>query len=287
MLTGCTEIDLQRRGGVRRLVTRPHQLWSITRHRPDLCRSKNKNSTSVRVFKVDIGLIYTRHRLEFNCLWTLREDSLQEPCGLNYQQLGNLSDEQLMMHLGAGHGDAVAVLLDRYSRLVLSITSQIVHDHGEVEDLVQEIFVELCRTAAQFKADKGTAKMWIIRLAYRRSLNRRRHVKFRDSHLLQDMGELENTPNSEFTGVPTMSMNESRLLAKQMLGSLDAAQRRILELVFFEGLTMQDVAERTGDTFASVRHRYYRAMRKLREVMQQPHQAVAPSAAQETLNAKT
>ena len=111
----------------------------------------------------------------------LREENLQEPCGLTYQQLGNLSDEQVMVHLGAGHGDAVAVLLDRYSRLVLSVASQIIHEHAEAEDLTQEVFIELCKTAAQFKADKGTAKMWIIRLAYRRSLNRRRHLKFRNS----------------------------------------------------------------------------------------------------------
>jgi len=218
---------------------------------------------------------------------TLREEHLQEPCGLTYQQLGNLSDEQVMVHLGAGHGDAVAVLLDRYSRLVLSVASRIIHEDAEAEDLTQEVFVELCKTAAQFKADKGTAKMWIIRLAYRRSLNRRRHLKFRNSHLLQDMGELENTPSSEFVDVPTLSMNESRRLVRQMLASLDAAQRRILELVYFEGLSMHDVAERTGDSFYSVRHRYYRGMRKLRELMHQPHQEAVSSAGQETLDAKT
>jgi RNA polymerase sigma-70 factor (ECF subfamily) len=212
---------------------------------------------------------------------------MQEPCGLTYQQLGNLSDERLMAHLGAGHGDAVAVLLDRYSRLVLSVASHIIHEHAEAEDLTQEIFVELCKTAAQFKADKGTAKMWIIRLAYRRSLNRRRHLKFRNSHLLQDMGELENTPSSEFVDIQALSTNESRQLVRQMLASLDAAQRRILELVYFEGLSMHDVAERTGDSFDSVRHRYYRGMRKLRELMHQPHQEAASSAGQETLDAKT
>ena len=64
---------------------------------------------------------------------TLHED-LQEPCGLTYRQLGDLSDEKVMAHLGAGHGDAVAVLLDRYSRLVLSVASQIIHEHAESED---------------------------------------------------------------------------------------------------------------------------------------------------------
>ena len=66
---------------------------------------------------------------------SLRAENLQEPCGLTYQQLGKLSDEQMMAHLSAGHGDAVAVLLDRYSRLVLSIAVKIVHEHAEAEDL--------------------------------------------------------------------------------------------------------------------------------------------------------
>jgi len=162
-----------------------------------------------------------------------------------------------------------------------------VHEHAEAEDLTQEIFVELCKTAAQFNAAKGTAKMWIIRLAYRRSLNRRRHLNFRNSHLLQDLGELENTPSSEFVEFQTMTKHESCRLVRQMLASLDAAQQRILEMVYFEGMSMRDVADRTGDSFDSVRHRYYRGMSKLRALLHQPYGKEVVPAAQETVNAKT
>jgi hypothetical protein len=62
---------------------------------------------------------------------------LREPCGLTYSQLGDLSDDRVMAHLAAGHGDAVAVLLDRYARLVLSIALRIVRDHAETEDVTQ------------------------------------------------------------------------------------------------------------------------------------------------------
>ena len=218
-----------------------------------------------------------------------REQRLHEPCGLSYQQLGKLSDEQVMIHLGVGHGDAAAVLFDRYSRLVVSIAAKIINEHAEAEDVTQEIFVELCKTAAQFDAAKGTAKMWIIRLAYRRSLNRRRHLNFRNSHLLQDLGELENTPSSEWVDVQSMTLHESRRLVRQMLTSLDAYQRRVLELVYFEGLGMRDIAERTGDSFSTVRHRYYRALRKLRELMLEPYgqKVTNTPATQEVLNART
>ena len=265
-----------------------HNSCSVIPAADATCAARKRKLLPRPIFKRNADLVYTPPQLEFDYLGNPREKNLQEPCGLTYQQLGEFSDEQVMAHLSAGHGDAAAVLFDRYSRLVHSIASKIVREHGEAEDVTQEIFVELCKTAAQCDASKGTAKMWIIRLAYRRSLNRRRHLNFRNSHLLQDMGELENTPNAEFVEVQAMTSHESRRLVRQMLASLDAGQRRILELVYFEGLSMRDVADRTGDSFDSVRHRYYRGMRKLREQMQQPSdQKVVTSAAQEALNAKT
>jgi RNA polymerase sigma-70 factor (ECF subfamily) len=212
---------------------------------------------------------------------------MREPCGLNYHELADLSDEKIMLHLAAGHGDAVAVLFDRYSRLILNIAAKVVQDHSEAEDLTQEIFVELCRTAARFDAAKGTAKMWVIRLAYRRSLNRRRHLKLRSAHVLADLGDLENCPSTEIGLAHTLSSQESHRLAQQMLGALDAAQRRVIELVYFEGLSMKDVAERTGDSFASVRHRYYRGMSKMRELMRQENSRELMPAARETFNVQT
>ena len=214
-------------------------------------------------------------------------NELREPCGLTYQELADLSDEKVMLHLAAGHGDAVAVLFDRYSRLVLNIAGKIVQDHCDAEDLMQEIFVELCRTAARFDAAKGTAKMWVIRAAYRRSLNRRRSLKLRNAQILADLGDLENHPSTEICLAQALTPQESHRLARQMLGSLDAAQRRVIELVYFEGLSMKDVAERTGDSFASVRHRYYRGISAMRALVRQENRYEPMPAAQETFDVQT
>jgi RNA polymerase sigma-70 factor (ECF subfamily) len=218
---------------------------------------------------------------------TSANEEVREPCGLTYQGLAHLSDEKIMLHLAAGHGDAVAVLFDRYSRLVLNIAGKIVQDHCDAEDLTQEIFVELCRTAARFDAAKGTAKMWLIRSAYRRSLNRRRSLKLRNAQILGDLGDLENYPSTEIGLAQALTPQESHRLARQMLGSLDAAQRRVIELVYFEGLSMKDVAERTGDSFASVRHRYYRGISEMRALVRKKNSCEPMTAAQETFDVQT
>lgn len=214
-------------------------------------------------------------------------DHSREPRGLSYQQLGNLSDETLMLHLAAGHGDAVAVLLDRYSRLVLAIALTIVRNQSEAEDVTQEVFVDLCRTAAQFDAAKGTTKMWIVRTAYRRSLTRRRNLKIRESHVQGDFEDFLNCPSAvEYTVAPKLSAYESQRLVRQILEKLDATHRRILELVFFDGLTMREVADKTGTSLESVRHRYYRGIDKLRLLMGAGRMREAVPQAQETLDAQ-
>jgi RNA polymerase sigma-70 factor (ECF subfamily) len=211
---------------------------------------------------------------------------LREPCGLSYEQLGKLPDELVMAHLVAGHGDAAAVLLDRYIRLVASIAYKILRDPVESEDVAQEVFVDLCRTAAQFDASRGTAKMWIIRTAYRRSLSRRRNAKVRDAHIrtgLDDVMEFSNSGES-FAGA-RLSSYESQRLVRQILGRLERPERLILELVFFEGLSLREVASNTGATLESVRHRYYRSIHKLRRLIHE-QRADTKMPNQETLDAE-
>jgi RNA polymerase sigma-70 factor, ECF subfamily len=190
------------------------------------------------------------------------QQPLTEPCGFGYADLARLSDEAVMNHLALGHDDALAILYDRYARLVMSIALRIVRDEGEAQDIKQEVFMNLYRTVAQFDASKGTTKMWILRFTYQRSINRRRYLEIRNAY-----GPEVDLADAELRLVPTSARilpAESRQLVRQLLEELDDRQRRTLELAYFEGLTMIEIAEKTGDSVGNVRHRYYRGLAKLR-----------------------
>ena len=79
------------------------------------------------------------------------------------------------------------MLFDRYHRLVLHVALKIIHDVGEAEDVMQNAFMEIYKVAAQFDPARGTTKMWILRNAYHRSMNRRKQLQVRHFYASTDM----------------------------------------------------------------------------------------------------
>ena len=56
------------------------------------------------------------------------------------------------------------------------------------------------------------------------------------------------------------------------LQTLSPVQKHVLHLAYFEGLTMKEIAEETGDSLGNVRHHYYRGLDKLRDQLSEADQ---------------
>jgi RNA polymerase sigma-70 factor, ECF subfamily len=183
-------------------------------------------------------------------------------------QLERLSDEQLMGCLQEGQGDALAVLFDRYQKLVLSIALRIVRDPGEAEDVTQTVFLDVYRAVAQFDPRKGNTKVWLMQYAYHRAINRRQHLQgrefYKDTELIEEDLEIQPVEGHAPLG---LSSPEIKQLVRQSMDVLSETQRTVIEMACYEGFTMREIAERTGDSFVNVRHHYYRGLQKLRSLI--------------------
>jgi RNA polymerase sigma-70 factor, ECF subfamily len=179
-------------------------------------------------------------------------------------QMKELNDEQLMAHLQAGQADALAVLFDRYHRLVLGIALKIVRDRGEAEDVMQNVFLEIFRAAAQFDPVKGSTKTWLLQYAYHRSINRRQQLNVRGFYQQVDIEDLETHALETGSLLSRFSQPELKHLLRQGLAKLSRRQRQVLELASYDGLSMAEIAQKTGESFSNVRHFYYRGLKKLR-----------------------
>ena len=100
--------------------------------------------------------------------------------------------------------------------------------------------------------------------AYQRAFNSRRSFaakRFLDSGPIDELSlELPGGRNSS----PGYSLAEATVLVNQVLRNLQPRQRRTIELIYYEGLTADEVAARTGETVRVVRHNLYRGLEKLR-----------------------
>jgi RNA polymerase sigma-70 factor, ECF subfamily len=201
---------------------------------------------------------------------TRDESNIKEPCDLSFDGLRSLADELVIAHLRAGHGDALGVLFDRYHRLVLHVALKILHDVGEAEDVMQNVFMEIYKVAAQFDPARGTTKMWILRYAYHRSMNRRKQLQVRHFYANTDIAAIEDTLLTEGAGIP--ASHEAREVIQRGLQALSPVQKRVLHLAYFEGLTMKEIAEETGESLGNVRHHHYRGLDKLRDQLSEADQ---------------
>jgi RNA polymerase sigma-70 factor (ECF subfamily) len=206
------------------------------------------------------------------------ESCVPGSCGRSFAELQILSDEQLMVHVKAGHDDALAVLFDRYHRLVLSIGFKILRDLGEAEDLAQTVFIEISRVAGQFDPLRGTTKVWLLQYAYHRSINRRRYLLRRDFYAQTDLEEASRRSQlgrSSAEGV--FGSVEARKMLGPAIAELSAAQRKTIQMAYFEGLTVREISEKTGESIMNVRHNYYRGLCRLRRlILEKGSQKEAP-----------
>jgi RNA polymerase sigma-70 factor, ECF subfamily len=173
----------------------------------------------------------------------------------------DVPDELLLRQVSEGAKEALGILFRRHSRVVRNIAYRILRDTAEADDLVQEVFLLLYQKAKLFDAKKGAASSWIIQIAYRRAMNRRHYLAHRRHYSAQEFDE-------EQAGVGDKPLFIDQLAARNLLNrlreQLSEEQRETLELHFFEGYSLGEIAEKTNQTLGNVRHHYYRALDRLR-----------------------
>ncbi len=182
---------------------------------------------------------------------------------------GPIADEDLLAGFLNGDQEALGLLFQRYERVVRSVAIRILRNTAEAEDLVQDLFIFIQRKCGIFDSSKSSARSWIIQMAYHRAIERRRYLTTR-----QFYARMEIESNTDhLVGTPT---NESDYSAEAVFGrngltkvlkSLSEDQRETLRLHFFDGYTLAEISQKSGQTLGNVRNHYYRGLDRLRRQM--------------------
>ena len=174
------------------------------------------------------------------------------------------TDVALLTAIAAREEAALAQLYDRYRAILFGLLMRILNNREEAEDVLQEVFLQVWRKAADFDESRGRPFTWLVTLARSRGIDRLRTLAARER--VAEAGARE--PSEEISDAATDAFkSEQRGLVSDALAKLPDEQKRPIMLAYFEGLTQSEIATSLGAPLGTVKTRMRTGMIRLRELL--------------------
>jgi RNA polymerase sigma-70 factor (ECF subfamily) len=174
----------------------------------------------------------------------------------------NLDDVELVSRVTNGEEDAFLTLYDRYVGRVYALTLRILNNPMLAEEATQDTFLKLWSRARLYLNERGPLLLWLLTIARRTALDRVRLEARRP--VLSDASDPEDAWEliPDLKTIPEESRWRSLYFAVQ---SLQAEQRQVIELAYYQGMSQSEIAEVLGWPLGTVKTRLRTAMEHLRE----------------------
>lgn len=177
--------------------------------------------------------------------------------------MGELAgEEELVRRFQAGDTSAFGKLLAHHEPFVLSLLRRLVRDPATAEDLCQETFLRVLRGLPHFRAESGL-RTWIYRVAHNAATD---HLRGRGPDDSLDSRAEEGFEPSAPGPTPTASVEEGELrkAVEEAMETLPAVQREVLHLLYWEDLSVAEIARATGMPDGTVKTHLFRGRQALR-----------------------
>jgi RNA polymerase sigma-70 factor, ECF subfamily len=173
-----------------------------------------------------------------------------------------LTDEQMVILLARCDEGVLGALYDRHASRVMGMALAVLHDVAAAEEVTQEVFLKLWRKPESFDASRGRFMSWVLALTRNQAIDRLRsdHGLAAAEHNVELSDDLPGASDPEEEAWIT----ERRQTVRTALRQLPDAQRQVIALAYFSGLSQSEIAQRLGEPLGTVKTRTHLAMQKLR-----------------------
>ena len=169
-----------------------------------------------------------------------------------------------MLEIAGGSSEALGMLYDRYARIVYALARRMLKQVEDAEEVVQDVFSQVWRDARRYQATRASVAGWIVMLARTRSIDRLRSRMARPDVASAVAPETAPPIESHERDPEQEAMAEQHAQAvRGALQRLPEAQRLLMELTYYDGLTQSEIAARTGVPLGTVKTRIRSAMATL------------------------
>jgi len=175
----------------------------------------------------------------------------------------NSSDEALIRRIAASDQFAMRALFARYRVTLYLWLLRLVDDRALAEDLLSEVFLDVWRRAASFEA-RSSVSTWLLAIARYKALSARRHRT--DAEL--DEATVSMVPDTADDPEVALQKKSRTEALRQSLTRLSPDHREVIDLAYYHGKSVKEIAEIVGINEATVKTRMFYARKKLAELVE-------------------
>lgn len=178
-------------------------------------------------------------------------------------QLSRLADEDLLTLVERGDAEAFETVYDRHARVAYSLAFRLLGDRTAAEDLVQDAFLTVWRSAGGYSPARGSVRNWLLSIVHNRGVDRLRAL----GAMARRRDALEQVELQRPDEPDTAALGIGRAIAgrlREELGTLPSEQFEVLNLAYYGGFTHHEIAEMLGLPLGTVKSRMRLGLERLR-----------------------
>ncbi len=170
------------------------------------------------------------------------------------------SDASLVTAMAAGDRPALAALYDRYAPTLLTLAQRLLRNVSDSEDLLHDFFLEVWHQAHTFDPGRGSVQSWLVMRLRSRALDRLKSASYTRNVSLSTSGiDIESLPDPN-DNPPEVTPNG----LQQALALLTPHEQVLLDLAYFQGCSLPEVASHLSVPLGTVKSRLRRLIERLR-----------------------
>jgi RNA polymerase sigma-70 factor, ECF subfamily len=178
--------------------------------------------------------------------------------------------EALVAAMAVGREAALEELYHATVGAVFALAQRILRIRADAEEVVCDTYSQAWETARQFDGRRAGALGWLLMICRSRALDRLRHARSRGANGRVDLDSVQELADGAVAAEDLLSALQEGSRARAALATLPPDRRQLVAMAFLEGLSHQEMADRTGLPLGTVKSHVRRALAQLRELLEAP-----------------
>jgi RNA polymerase sigma-70 factor (ECF subfamily) len=188
---------------------------------------------------------------------------LRLPVGPAADENRNIVAQAVLKRIASGDGTAVQDCINSYGGLIWSLAKKMLRNPDDAEDAAQEIFVDIWKNAGRFDESQSSETTFIAMIAKRRLIDR---IRFQNRRITTDSLE-DVLAEPAGRDLETMQNGIEAAEAAKALKILRPEQRQVLVLSIMQGMSHQEISDKTGLPLGTVKTHARRGLLQVREFL--------------------